>query len=418
MFYCWIGRLMMKVVFGIDVSKSASTVCELIGESKNEFEITNDRPGFLQLLKELHVFTIHPQIIFEATGVYSRRLQTFLEDYGYDYIILNPLKAKKEMDQGLRHNKTDRNDAYHLALIQKLYHHPVNQLQAEEYHQLNALSRFYDQLTSDLIMAKNRLHQALQSTFPEIETLFSNSKGNNYWQIIKQYPHCESILESDKEQIVRWLLTLKGFGNKHAQKTAKKLLELAHKSYPVVENGSVETKQARYYADRLLVLSSQRERIIDQMTALAKKLPNRDLEILESIPGFAQTTAVRVLAELGDMRRFSNPNKINAFIGIDPGRYQSGEMDSSLSITKHGNAVARKILYRAIGQIDNAAKTNPCHIADYYESKKRSSQTKGFKKIAIASIHKLIRTIYALIQNDQLYDYSVATHNQKDFCRN
>ena len=43
-----------------------------------------------------------------------------------------------------------------------------------------------------------------------------------------------------------------------------------------------------------------------------------------TIPGFAQTTAVRVLAELGDLRRFSNPNKINAFIGIDPGRYQSG----------------------------------------------------------------------------------------------
>ncbi|KAB1963181.1 hypothetical protein F8251_10920, partial [Lactobacillus crispatus] len=44
--------------------------------------------------------------------------------------------------------------------------------------------------------------------------------------------------------------------------------------------------------------------------------------------------------------------------------------------------------------------TNPCHIADYYESKKLSSQTKGFKKIAIASIHKLIRTIYALIIRD------------------
>ncbi|WP_405076795.1 transposase, partial [Lactobacillus crispatus] len=29
------------------------------------------------------------------------------------------------------------------------------------------------------------------------------------------------------------------------------------------------------------------------------------------------------------LRRFSNPNKINAFIGIDPGRYQSGEMDSN-----------------------------------------------------------------------------------------
>ena len=84
-------------------------------------------------------------------------------------------------------------------------------------------------------------------------------------------------------------------------------------------------------------------------------------------------------------------------------------------LAKHGNV---KLLYRAIEQIDLASKTNPCHIADYYESKKLSSQTKGFKKIAIASIHKLIRTIYALIINDQLYDYNIATHNQKDFSRN
>lgn len=149
------------------------------------------------------------------------------------------------------------------------------------------------------------------------------------------------------------------------------------------------------------------------MVKIAKSLPNRDLEILESIPGIAQTTAVRILGELGDLRRFSNPNKINAFIGIDPGRYQSGEIDCNLSITKHGNAVARKILYRTIVQIDQASKTQHCHIADYYENKKLSSQTKGFKKIAIASIHKLIRTMYALISNDQLYDYDVAKHNQK-----
>ncbi len=55
------------------------------------------------------------------------------------------------------------------------------------------------------------------------------------------------------------------------------------------------------------------------MVKLAKSLSNHDLENLESIPGFAQTIAVRILAELGDIRRFSSPNKINAFIGIDPG---------------------------------------------------------------------------------------------------
>ncbi|MFC0295319.1 IS110 family transposase, partial [Lactobacillus rodentium] len=190
----------MQVTFGIDVSKSTSTICELIGESKNEFTITNDRPGFIKLLHELAAFTKQPQIIFEATGVYSRRLQAFLEDYGYEYVVLNPLKAKKEMDLGLRHNKTDKTDAYHLALIQRLYHHPVSQNQSQSYKQLNTLSRFYDQLTDDLVIAKNRLHQALQSTFPEIENLFSTARGNNYWQIVAHYPHCDLIRKENRKQ--------------------------------------------------------------------------------------------------------------------------------------------------------------------------------------------------------------------------
>lgn len=91
--------------------------------------ITNDRPGFILLLKNLASFSKQPQIIFEATGVYSRRLQAFLKDYGYSFVIINPLKAKKEMDLGLRHNKTDKNDPYHLALIQRLYNHSVNKTQ-------------------------------------------------------------------------------------------------------------------------------------------------------------------------------------------------------------------------------------------------------------------------------------------------
>lgn len=263
------------------------------------------------------------------------------------------------------------------------------------------------------VIAKNRLHKVLQFTFPELESLFSTAKGFNYWSIVKMYPHCELINDLTELEIYTKLIKLPEFQAKKANRFALKLIDLAQKTYPVAPCKSVESDEARYYAQRLIDLDKRRQDLVNQMVRIAKSFPNRDLEILESIPGIAQTTAVRILGELGDLRRFSNPNKINAFIGIDPGRYQSGEMDTSLSITKHGNAVARKILYRAIGQIDQAAKTQHCHIADYYENKKLSSQTKGFKKIAIASIHKLIRTMYALISNDQLYDYDVAKHNQK-----
>lgn len=165
----------MKVVFGIDVSSNKANVCILVNNSKSQFTISNDRPGFFELLNSLRTFT-NPQIIFEATGVYSRRLQAFLEDYDYDYVIINPLTAKKEMDIGLRHNKTDKNDAYHLALIQKLYQHSTNKIQSNQYQQLNALSRFYAQLTNDVVTSTNRLHKALQSTFPRLNNYLNSLK--------------------------------------------------------------------------------------------------------------------------------------------------------------------------------------------------------------------------------------------------
>ena len=402
----------MNIVFGIDVSSRESNVCMLMDDTKKEFKISNDSFGFNELLKNLAIFSKHPQIIFEATGVYSRRLQKFLEDYGYDYVILNPLKAKKEMDQGLRHNKTDKTDAYNLARIQLQNRHKPNKQEAEAYRILRALSRSYEELTADIVSSKNRLHRILQSTFAELELVVSTPKNLNYWELVKLFPHCQIVRELEVEDIIKKIKKFKGYGTKRAQKIAQRLKELANKAYPVASFDSPETIDAIYYAKRLIQLDQDRNERLNQMIQIAKKLPNRDLEILMSIPGFAQTTAVRVLAELGDIRRFENPNKIDAFIGIDPGRYQSGQTDSHLGITKHGNAIARKIFYRAIGQIALASKTNSCHIADYYENKK-SSQTKGFKKIAIASVHKLIRTIYALIINNQLYSYEVAKQNQR-----
>ncbi|MBN7277122.1 IS110 family transposase, partial [Lactobacillus acetotolerans] len=79
------------VVFGIDVSSRQSTVAVVINRAKlPEFKISNDLIGFKRLGKELELYH-QSQIIFEATGVYSQRLQAFLERNNYDYIRMNPL---------------------------------------------------------------------------------------------------------------------------------------------------------------------------------------------------------------------------------------------------------------------------------------------------------------------------------------
>ena len=65
----------MDIVFGIDVSSREFSVCMLMDDTRKEFKISNDSLEFKELLKNLAIFSKHPQIIFEATGVYSRRLQ-------------------------------------------------------------------------------------------------------------------------------------------------------------------------------------------------------------------------------------------------------------------------------------------------------------------------------------------------------
>lgn len=107
----------MRTVFGIDLSKESSEVAILVnGERVHGYTMPNDIVGFSRLLEDLKTVSNH-EIIFESTGVYSRRLQAFLEENSYDYTRLNPLETKKQLD-GLGVRKTDKIDAEKLASSQ------------------------------------------------------------------------------------------------------------------------------------------------------------------------------------------------------------------------------------------------------------------------------------------------------------
>ena len=408
---------MMKqnIIFGIDVSSKSSTVCVVIDRIKQgeTFKITNDSFGYQDLLDRLNQYLITPLVVFEATGVYSLSLQAFLEDYHIKYLKLNPLKAKKLMDNNLRHNKTDKVDAYRLALIQFNAPQKLRAPQPKEYHELQNASRYYEELTQALIINKNQLHRNLQSTFPQIESILSTSSGRVYWTIVSLFPHAQYVLNHNENQVFQSLLAISGIGRQRAHYLTTRLYALARQAYPYDNESSITIRAIQRNIANLLSLSAERDNVINYMEKLAMQANARSLNIYESIPGIAKTTAVRLVAELGDLRRFDTSAQIDAFVGIDPGRYQSGEKDSHLGITKHGNHLARKILYRTITQMETVKATQPCHITDYYDKKKRSSNSRGYKKIAIASVHKLIRTMFALIKHDQLYDYNVATHNQR-----
>lgn len=401
---------MMRTVFGIDVSKASSEVAIVInGEKIHGYTMPNDAIGFTRLLDDLKTVQ-KPEIIFEARGVYSHRLQAFLEENGYTYTQLNPLEAKKQLDS-LRVRKTDKIDAETLAISQFVLNRKPTYIQEEVYQELRDLSRFYQNLTEDIVRTKNRLHKVLQVTFPEMENILSTPTREQYWNLVMTFPYKDFVLELSKDELLEGIRqsTSKRISDKRVAYLAQKLAALANQSYCAVKKNSPILEEVRYYAKELLRLSEQRQAVLEQMVELAQPLP--EYEILLSIPGIAETTATSMIGELEDIRRFQSANQINAFIGIDLRHYESGNFLVKEHITKRGNPYARKILFKCIHNIAAASHTNHCHIEDFYEKRKRQSQTTSTKPHTIASIHRLIRTMYYLITHNKLYDYT-STQNR------
>lgn len=68
---------------------------------------------------------------------------------------------------------------------------------------------------------------------------------------------------------------------------------------------------------------------------------------LQALRGVSAIHAVRIVAELGDFRRFDSPRKLMGYLGLIPGENSSGARRRQGSITKAGNASARRAFIEA-----------------------------------------------------------------------
>jgi len=68
---------------------------------------------------------------------------------------------------------------------------------------------------------------------------------------------------------------------------------------------------------------------------------------LQALRGVAAISAIGLVAEIGDLGRFAHPRKLMGYLGLVPSEHSSGERTSRGSITKTGNAHARRLLTEA-----------------------------------------------------------------------
>lgn len=68
---------------------------------------------------------------------------------------------------------------------------------------------------------------------------------------------------------------------------------------------------------------------------------------LQAMRGIDVISAIGLIAEIGDLSRFDHPRKLMGYLGLVPSEHSSGERTSRGSITKTGNAHARRLLTEA-----------------------------------------------------------------------
>lgn len=398
----------MGIVIALDVSMGKSYKVVYDGQQcLSEGEVIHSQAGFQGLLDEIRTLPEDLMLVFESTGIYSKTVETFCQKNQLRYCLLNPLAAKKQLEQGtLRSWKTDKHDAHKLAQVhqQNDRSEKINQLNI--YHEIRDLSRFYQEIEEDIKRTRMYLHNALQLSFPELERFFSSRVTPYALTLIDLFPHPEYVLHSSKTKIKNLLIksTTKKISENRAKQKANEIIEYAKESYPAVSSMSVQTQKAQYYARQLLQLLEEKVIVSKQMIERAKTL--LEFKVLTSFPGIGEISAALFIGEIGDLTRFSNHKKVNAFIGIDIRRYQSGKYAGQDHINKRGNPKGRKILYLIVRNMIRQQKAAPNHIVDYYYKLKEQPHPKKDKVAVVACMNKLLKCIYSMVRNNTTYDYS------------
>ncbi len=109
-----------------------------------------------------------------------------------------------------------------------------------------------------------------------------------------------------------------------------------------------------------IAYTASRIRALEQQIQIASELPRfqEQVQILQGFRGIGSLTAMQLTCEIGDFRRFKHPTSLMAYLGLVPSQHSSGNTIRTGTITKTGNAHARKALVGAAWKYTSSPRTS------------------------------------------------------------
>jgi transposase len=284
---------------GLDVHKESIVVAVAFGGLRGEVReygrIANTSTALDRLLRKLAGDGVSLRFCYEA-GPCGYGIQRHVSTQGHECVVVAPSLIPRRAGDRV---KTDRRDAASLAKL-----HRAGELKSVW------IPDARHEAMRDLVRARLDAVHSLRRARQQLSG-FLLRQGCHYGRPAWTKLHR------------RWLAGLKFEQPVH---------------HIVLEDyiGAVEAAETR--RDRL---TAQIEAMLPDWTLAAV------VAALQTMRGMALVNAATLIAELGDLTRFTNPRQLMAYLGLVPSEHSSGASVKRGGITKAGNGAARRLLIEA-----------------------------------------------------------------------
>jgi transposase len=390
---------------GIDVAKDRhEALIEAPGwKTRKKFRVQNTAEEFRAFADFLHGLSRAVRIGFEPTGNYHRALAFFLHSEGFHLELVSSLALARTREA--MHNSWDKNDPKDAQVILHLlkaglsqhYHDPI----VHNLNDLQELSKTHHQVSLEKTRTQHRLlTHYLPLYFPEVARYHNSSRSEWLWNLLIEFPTPRSMSCLSREEFVQkaWNLVGRKVGKERIL-TDIYLTAQSSVGLPVEEN-SESVAMLRFVLRQLVTLCQLRDTIEDRADTLLSS--NEDYQRLRRIPGIGPIAALTILAEAGDLRRFSHHRQFLKFCGFDLATEQSGQFRGLSRLSKRGNARLRAVFWMAASV---AVRMRENSFRAKFERYMRSdpSNVDRKRKAYVAVAAKIARVTFALIRSGADY---------------
>jgi len=397
----------LKVFTGIDVSKGYADFC-IVSESGEDvvepFQLDDTERGYSamwEVFNEL-VEKGHDEIVcaVESTAGYENNwlhvLVQMSDRLPLKVARLNPFPVKKFSEAVMGRNKTDKTSSYHIAnYLRKC----PEQIRYEEDNPYSAMRKYWSYISLQMKVLRqlsNNLQSIVYSANPELLSQCKFGFSGRILNVLKEYPTAKKLARAK----VKKLSMINGINDVDASD----MIAAAKTSVASLQDdliGEMISSSAR----QIEQISSSIDRAID--TILKERRP-KEIDLLMSIPGIGERTALILFMEIGCIHRFRSSRELASYAGIHPMVRESGDGSKRPKMSKRG----RKMLRTALFLPAMVAARRDEYIGSIYDKQIE----KGKSKMSAYGIimHKLLRIAYGVLKTGKTYNSEIDKINRTD----